>query len=226
MVTRGKFIVIEGIDSSGKGTQLALLSKKLKVLGKKVLTADFPRYYSSEWGKMVGQYLTGKFGKFENVDPHLAALPYMIDQYTWARDVGKPYLDKGGTIILDRYFTSNVHQVAKNKARAKKEFRNWIWPMGYRELGILKPDLVLFLNVPPNITKYLIKTKEGRNYLNGKKKDNAEKNWKHQWASYKEYLYMTKKEKTWVSVKCMTKNKIDLPKIIHERVWKEVSKII
>ncbi len=120
---KGKFIVIEGIDSSGKGTQFGLLSKRIKKLGKEVLTADFPRYYSSEWGKMVGQFLIGKFGKFENVDPHLAVLPYMIDQYTWARDIGKPWLQKGGTIVLDRYFTSNVHQVAKYNTLKRKKYR-------------------------------------------------------------------------------------------------------
>ncbi|KKQ43205.1 MAG: thymidylate kinase [Microgenomates group bacterium GW2011_GWC1_37_8] len=223
---KGKFIVIEGIDSCGKGTQLNLLSKRINNLGKKILTADFPRYYSSEWGKMVGQFLTGKFGRFDVIDPHLAVLPYMIDQYTWARDIGFPWLKKGGNIILDRYFTSNVHQVAKSKTVAKKKYREWLWPMGYKELGILMPDLVLFLNVSPLVTKKLIKTKEDRGYLKGRKKDNAEKNWKHQWAAYREYLYMTKNEESWISIKCMAKGRIEQPEVIHERVWKKASGIL
>ena len=102
---RGKFIVIEGIDSSGKGTQFKLLGRKLKASGKKVLTLDFPRYYTSVWGKMVGEFLIGKFGKFDHIDPHFAVLPYMIDEYTWARDEGRPWLEEGGMILLDRYFT-------------------------------------------------------------------------------------------------------------------------
>jgi hypothetical protein len=84
----------------------------------------------------------------------------------------------------------------------------------------------LFLNVSPDITKKLIKTKKERGYLDGRKKDNAEKNWKHQWSSYKEYLHMTKNEKDWVAIKCMKDKSLDTPEVIHERIWKEVSKII
>ena len=222
---RGLFIVIEGIDSSGKGVQSNLLSKRLKKLGKKVLSQDFPRYYSSAFGKMVGEFLVGKYGKFDTTDPHLVVLLYMLDQYTWARDIGRPWLEKGGTIVLDRYFTSNVHQVAKFKTIKKKKYREWLWPLGYKELGIIKPDLVLFLNVSPDITKKLIKTKKDRGYLNGRKKDNAEKNWKHQWASYKEYLHMTKSQKSWVAIKCMQDKSLDTPQVIHERIWKEVAKL-
>lgn len=120
---KGKFIVIEGTDGSGKKTQLDLLQKKLKKYYKKLLIIDFPRYYDSIWGKMVGEFLISKYGKFETIDPHLAALIYMIDQYTWSRDIGKPFIEKGGLILSNRYFTSNVHQVAKCKGIAQKKFR-------------------------------------------------------------------------------------------------------
>lgn len=223
---KGKFVVIEGIDSSGKGTQANLLTKRVKSLGKKVLTVDFPRYYSSEWGKMAGQFLTGRLGRFDQVHPKFAVLPYMLDQYTWARDIGYPWLKKGGHLILDRYFTSNVHQVAKLKTAAKKKYRDWLWQMGYANLGILKPDLVVFLNISPEYTKKLIKTKNEREYLKGRKKDYAEKNWQHQWSSYKEYAFMTKTNKDWISVKCINRGKIDTPEVIHERIWEKVSAIL
>jgi dTMP kinase len=226
MTNKGKFIVIEGIDSSGKGTQFRLLKKRLKEEGREVLTLDFPRYYTSPWGKMVGEFLIGKYGKFEKVDPHLAVLPYMIDEYTWARDEGRPWLEKGGMVLLDRYFTSNVHQVAKLKTIAKKNYRDWLWKMGYDEFGILRPDLVVFVDVSPKITKKLIKQKKQRAYLEGKKKDGAERNWQHQWAAYREYKYIVANERTWKAVCCTTKGELDSPEVIHDRVWKTVLKII
>jgi dTMP kinase len=223
---KGKFIVIEGIDSSGKGMQMKLLAKRLKKEGNKVLSQDFPLYYDSVWGKMIGEFLTGKFGDYHKIDPHFSVLPFMLDEYTWGRDVGRAWLEKGGVILLDRYFTSNVHQVAKLKTVAKKKYREWLWPTGYRELGILKPDLVLVLDVPPAITKQLIKKKEERKYLNGKKKDQAEKNWPHQWAAYREYIRMTKTNKDWIPIKCITKGVIDTPETIHAGIWAVVAKTI
>jgi thymidylate kinase len=223
---KGKLFVIEGIDGSGKGTQLKLLSERLKKKGHKILSQDFPRYYTSPWGKMVGEFLAEKYGKFTNIDPHLVFPLYMLDQYTWGRDVGQKFLEKGGTIILDRFFTSNVHQIAKKKGRAKKDFRDWLWNLGYNELKIIKPDLVLFLDVPVTITKKLIKLKSDRAYLKGKKKDGAEKNWEHQEASYKEYKYTVKSNKNWVEIKCVTKGKLDEPDVISEKIWKMVSRVI
>ena len=149
---KGKFIVIEGTDGSGKATQLKLLYKRLRKIISKILLVDFPRYYDSVWGEMVGEFLVGKYGKFEEVDPHLMVLPYMIDQYTWSRNTGKPWIEKRGIILADRYFTSNVHQIAKLKTRAKKQYRDWLWPAGYDDLRIMRPDLVVFLDVPPDIS--------------------------------------------------------------------------
>jgi dTMP kinase len=223
---RGLFIVIEGIDSSGKGTQLKLLSERIKRIGKDVITADFPRYYSSMWGRMCGELLTGKFGDYNKFNPYFSALPFMLDHYTWSRDVGRPWLDVGGVILLDRSFTSCVHQVAKMKTHAKNKYRQWIWPMGYKELGILKPDLVLVLDVSPDITKGLLKLKSERKYLHGRKKDQAEKNWSHQWAAYREYVYMTKTNKDWIPIKCKTRGVLDTPDAIHARIWAVVEKII
>jgi len=226
MIQKGKFVVIEGVDGSGKTTQFNLLLERLKKKYKKILVADFPRYYDSVWGKMVGEFLNGKYGKFESVDPLLTVLPYMIDQYTWGRDIGKKWIDKGGTVVSNRYFTSNVHQIAKLKGRARKMYRDWLWPTGYKELGIIKPDLVIFLDVPPKISLKLIKEKRGRAYLKGKKKDAAERNRKHQLEAYKEYLFTIRNNSFWTKARCTTKSKIDLPEIIHERVWKKVSKIL
>ena len=215
-------MVIEGIDGCGKATQTELLKNRLEKSGRKILVGDFPRYYTSEWGRLVGRFLTGEFGKLDEVNPHLAVLPFMIDQYTWCRDIAKPWLDGGGIILSNRYFTSNVHNIAKLKGRAKTKYRDWIWRMGYQELGILRPDLVLFLDVPPKISLKLNKTKSAREYLKGRKQDIAKRHRDHQFAAYKSYLDEVRLNDWWTKVKCVSKGKLDPAQKIHQRIWQVV----
>lgn len=226
MTKRGKFIVIEGIDGAGKTKQVEFLYRRLKKIKLKILLADFPRYNDSVWGDLVGNFLRGKFGKLEDVDPHLALLPYMIDEYTWSRDIGRPWVEKGGIILSNRYFTSNVHQIARLKTTARKKFRDWLWKTGYEKLGILRPDLVIFLDLRPDIARRLLRTKAKRGYLKGKKKDILEKDWNHQASAYNEYLRTVKENAYWVRVSCMVGNEADSPRNVRNRVWLETSKIL
>ncbi len=223
MKKRGKFIVLEGIDGSSKNTQFFLLQKKLKKEGYKFIVADFPRYYASGWGKLVGRYLAGEFGSLKQVSPYLAAPLYMLDQYTWSREMGVPWIEKGGLILSNRYFTSNVHQIAKLKTSSQKKYREWLWPAGYKDLGILKPDLVIFVDTPPEVAKELINFKKKRAYLKNKKKDIAEKNWKHQVSAYREYKRTVKANRWWVEVPGVQDSRKDYKKEIHENIWKIIS---
>src|SRR3989304_7742121 len=159
---KGKFIVIEGVDGCGKTTQFELLSKRLKKIGKKVATIDFPRYYDSIWGEMVGNFLKGEYGNFDDTSPHLVVLLYMVDEYTWGRDFGRKILTSGKIVLSNRYFTSNTHRIAKLKGGEREKFRKWLWTTGYDQLGILKPDLVLFLDVKAEVAFSLNKTKKNR----------------------------------------------------------------
>ncbi len=217
---KGKLIVIEGIDGSGKTVQFNLLKKRFIENKIKVNTIDFPRYYSSIWGNLIKEVLLGKHGQYKKTSSYLTVLPYMLDEYTWSRNVGRGLIEKGNYILSNRYFTSNVHQIARQKGPAQKKFRDWLWKTGYKELEILKPDHVLFLDVKPKITRGLNLKKTKRDYLGEKDMDQAEKDIKHQMASYREYMRMTKKERSWLRINCNTKGKLDSPKIIHERVWK------
>lgn len=216
---KGFFVVIEGVDGSGKTIQMQRLVERIKKSGKKILEADFPRYTMSEWGKVVGRLLVGEFGQLKYISPYLSALPYMLDEYTWSRDIGKKWVEKGGMIVSNRYFTSCVHQVAKLSGRRQTNFRDWLWRSGYEELGILKPDLVIFLDVPPAISMKLNRQKANRAYLKNKKADIAEKDKAHQLAAYKEYSLMTNNVSYWTRVRCVTGGKIDSVEVISESVW-------
>jgi dTMP kinase len=216
---KGSFIVLEGTDASGKATQLELLKKKLKKLGFEVKTDDYPRYYSSSFGKIAGRFLKGEFGKINDVSPWLAVLPYMIDEYIGGRNDIKRWVGVGKIVLSNRYFTSNVHQVAKLHTRAKAKFRRWLWSAGYEELGIYKPHLVIVLVVPPQISRKLNLKKSRRRYLKGKKQDIHEKNLAHQRAAYREYLYMCSQEKDWVKVSCCDRSgSLLTPREIHQKI--------
>lgn len=223
---KGRFIVVEGIDGSGKSLQLELLKNHLKKQKVKFKVVDFPRYYTSVWGNLLGELLSGKHGDFLKTTPYLTILPYMIDEYVWGKDVGEKLLNKGYWIISNRYFTSNVHQVAKLNGVAKAKYREWSWAAGYKVLKILRPDLVIFLDLNAKTARKLNKKKEARAYLHGKKQDLAEKNFDHQIRTYKEYLRTVSRFKYWTKVACEPDGRLDSPDIIHERVWEKVETLI
>lgn len=223
MPKRGKFIVIEGIDGSGKTRQFNLLKKRLQIKYE-LSTPDFPRYYKSRWGELVGRFLTGEFGKLEDVSPYLAVLPYMMDQYTWSRSVGVPWINKGGWILSNRYFTSNVHQVAKLNTSSQKKYRDWLWPIGYKELGILKPDLVVFIDTSPEVARKLNLKKGERAYIKRKRRDIAETHWEHQKSAYREYKRMVRDYSWWVSVLGVVDPQLDYSKKIHTDIWQHLLK--
>ena len=222
----GKFIVIEGIDGSGKATQTELLKKYLNGKGIKVKTDDYPRYETSAWGKLVGRMLMGEFGNPLEISPYLSALPYMVDEYFGGLEI-KEWIKDGYCVISNRYFTSNVHGVAKLKGKKQKEFRNWLWDTGWNHAKIYKPDLVIVLLAPPKVCRELILKKEKRNYTKGKKRDIVESNIKHQQLSAKEYKRMIKEDKTWVEVSCCDKKgKLLSPEEINQKVLKNVVKLL
>lgn len=248
--SRGYFVVIEGADGSGKATQTDLLNQRLSKNGyvietyaeikNKQLTLlennlewrgfsvkidDYPRYQTSAWGKLVGRMLMGEFGDPMKISPYLTALPYMIDEYFGSKNI-KRLVNKGYFVISNRYFTSNVHQVAKLKGEEKIKFEKWLWDIGWNELKIYKPDLVIVLLVPPKISAELIIKKSERKYTNGEKEDFAEKCYEHQLATYEGYIEMCKKNKNWIAIDCCDKNEHLLkPEEIHKKILEILSNL-
>src|ERR1700693_2490836 len=112
MTTRGKFIAVEGIDGSGKRTQVDLLTQSLTERGHSVYSTGFPQY-DSWFGKMVGKFLNGEMGSLESVDPHFTALLYAGDRFE-AKFKLEAALDSGQIVLVDRYIGSNLaHQTAR-----------------------------------------------------------------------------------------------------------------
>ncbi len=156
---KGKLIVLEGIDGSGKATQSGLLEKKLQAEGREVMHISFPDY-DSDSSALVKMYLSGQFGKDPgDVNPYAASLFYAVDRFASYRTKWKDFYENGGIVIADRYTTSNmVHQMTKyDDEKERKDFLSWLEQTEYEELELPRPDLVILLDIPLTISENLVK---------------------------------------------------------------------
>jgi dTMP kinase len=168
MTARGKLIAVEGIDGSGKRTQVELLTKKLRALGHSVFSTGFPQY-DSWFGKMVGQFLNGQLGPLESVDPHFTALLYAGDRFETKPKL-ETALNNGQIVLADRYIASNLaHQTARVPPAKRSAFLEWIEHLEYGIYGLPRESLILYLRVPPSEAQKLIAQKSARSYTSAQK---------------------------------------------------------
>lgn len=218
----GKLIVIDGADGSGKATQTQMLLELLSKLKKKHKYIDFPRYYTSFHGKVVGRYLAGEFGSNKDANPYLASLSYALDRLT-ARDEMVEWLKEGNVVVANRYTTSSfAFQGARLEGREREEYIKWLYDMEYKEHKLPKEDLVIFLYVPIVVSQKLLKKKqaaESRRYTKGKKKDIHEADVEYQKKVLDLYIQLSKRFKHWEIVNCVDdKGKLLSKEKIHEKV--------
>jgi dTMP kinase len=168
-----KFLVVEGVDGSGKSTQIGLIKKHLEENDIAFRYVHFPRTETGIYGDLIARFLRGDLGDLNSVDPYLVALIYAGDRKDAAMQISN-WLNQGYLVLLDRYVYSNIaFQCAKIADKSKQEdLRNWIMKLEYEYHNIPKPDLNILLNVPFSFTqKKLTDIREGneRNYLQGKR---------------------------------------------------------
>jgi len=167
MTPPGKLIAIEGIDGSGKRTQVGMLEKALTASGHAVYSTGFPQY-DSWFGKMVGQFLNGDFGALETVDPHFSALLYAGDRFE-AKPRLEAALSEGKIVLADRYIGSNLaHQTARVSAAERSAFISWIEHLEYNIYNLPRETMVLYLQVPPRQAQELVARKSARTYTKDK----------------------------------------------------------
>jgi dTMP kinase len=222
---KGKLIVIEGTDGSGKATQSKLLYEKLKSEGYSVELADFPQYGLPS-AKMVEEYLNGKFGTANEVGPYRASIFYAIDRYAKSKELHK-WLDNGSIIICNRYVSANKgHQAGKIEDKAELDrFLNWLDELEYDIFKIPKPDKIILLYMPSEIGQMLVEKKGHRDYVGGQKKDIHEADLTHLKAAEKAYIYVAKKE-GWTIIDCSAKNQPLPINQISGLIYSEVKKTI
>jgi len=222
---KGRFIVVDGVDGSGKATQVKLLAERLIKEGHKVKTIDFPRYNDNFFGSLIGECLTGKYGNFVEINPRIASVLYAADRWETSETI-KSWLEKGYIVIADRYASSNqIHQGGKLKDnKQRKEFLEWLDKMEFGVFKIPRPDAIIYLHLPILLSMRLIEdrkkadAKGARKYMEGKK-DLAEEDFKHLAESRESAIKIVRGNNSWVKVECSAKNEILSREEISERVY-------
>ena len=157
----GKLIVIEGTDGSGKSTQFRLLTERIEREGRPFEKLVFPQY-KEESSALIRMYLAGEFGnKPSDVSSYAASAFFAVDRYASYKKVWGQWYENGGLVLSDRYTTSNaVHQASKESDETRGAFLKWLYEFEYDKLGLPRPDLTIYLDVPTDFTEKMMRSRE------------------------------------------------------------------
>ena len=227
---KGKLIVIDGTDGSGKATQVELLREHLVKDGYIVKVVDFPEYYKNFFGKFIGHCLSEQYYNFLNVHPKIASVLYAADRWESSEEM-ITWLKKGYVIIANRYVSANqIHQGGKTRDRKRRNnFLKWLDKMEYEVFNLPRPDVTFYLSLPIKIVLELLEnrgsSKMKREYLKrGKDVHEVDENFLID--SRKSALKLVKEIPNFIKIDCEEKGNILSREIIHEKIYKEVKKIL
>jgi dTMP kinase len=222
---KGKLIVIDGTDGSGKATQTELLVERLKKEGFSVATFDFPRY-GERSAVLVEDYLNGKYGTADEVGPYRASIFYAVDRYAASSEM-KRLLSEGTIVISNRYVSSNMgHQAGKiSDLKERDRFLKWLDELEFGIFRIPKPDATILLYVLPTIGQKLVDKKGHREYVGGVKRDIHEADINHLKNAAESYKYVANKF-NWDIIECAPKGEMLSKKEIHSMVREKIKKLL
>ena len=212
------FIVIEGLDGCGKSTQLELLKQNYK-------NADFITfpYYDTNSGKIVRDYLDGKFNETsETVSAYSASAMYAIDRYTSFRIHWKELYDKNELLVSARYVSSNaIYQMTKLPKDKWDEYLDWLYDFEYVKLGLPKPDATIFLDMPIEVSQKMLSNRYDGDET---KKDIHESNIGFLNECHRAAYYVAKRE-SWIVIKCAENGKPRTIKDIYAEISENINQI-
>ena len=219
----GKLIVLEGTDGSGKSTQFKALSDRLEREGVTFKHLVFPRY-SEPSSALIRMYLGGEFGKNpSDVNAYAASAFYAVDRYaSYKQDWGQWY-ENGGLILSARYPTSNaVHQASKEAGENQGKFLHWLYEFEYDKLGLPRPDLTIYLDVPTDFTEKMMRNRE--------QATNTKADIHEQDLTYLATCRRTGKAAAefygWTVIQCVKDGKMRTIEDIHEEIYRHVKKAL
>ena len=222
----GTFIVIEGTDGSGKGTQFDLLSRRLAEAGHDVVVFDFPQYGQPS-AYFVQEYLNGKYGTADEVGPYTGSLFYALDRYQAAPAI-RAALDAGKIVLCNRFTGSNMaHQGTKfNHAEERRGYFIWLDNLEFQMLGILRPDRSFVLRVPAELAQELVDKKGERSYTD-KKRDIHEADLEHLQKAVQVYDDMCSLfPKDFTRIDCVRSGKLLSIPQVHDLIWETVQPML
>lgn len=187
-----KFLVIDGLDGSGKGSVTRMLLQYLKEQGKECDLISFPMY-ENESSALVKMYLSGKMGERpEDNNAFASSMLFAADRYvSYKTDWKKLYDKEGSVLIADRYTTANaVHQLTKLPRGEWDAFLDWLFDFEYVKLGLPKPDHTFYIEMPPHICRKLIAKRSAET---GRETDIHEKDATHLEKAYESAMYAAQK---------------------------------
>jgi dTMP kinase len=157
-------ISLEGLDASGKNTQLHLLKARLAEAGRSVASLSFPRYGDTVFSRFVADYLNGKLGELDSVPPQVAALLFAGDRME-SRALIEELRAANDVLVLDRYVASNLaYQGARVPADEMDGFLRWLSALEHDANGLPPVDLTVLLEVPPATSARMVLRKGARDY--------------------------------------------------------------
>ncbi|HKV04764.1 MAG TPA: hypothetical protein VJO53_06615 [Candidatus Acidoferrales bacterium] len=223
MPARGMFIVLEGIDGSGKRTQLDALARAFTERGTGFLQISFPNY-SGFFGKLVARFLNGEFGPLGAVDPHFSALLYAGDRLE-SKPAIESALASGKTVLADRYIGSNLaHQGARVPRERRSEFLAWLNRLEYQVHALPAEDLVIYLRLPAAEAQRLVGKKGARDYTKSRR-DLQEADLAHLEAASEVYDELAR-QSNWLTVECFdaASRTLRAPSAIHAEILAAIEK--
>lgn len=213
---QGKLIVFEGTDGSGKATQSSLLCDELTRRSIPFRKLEFPRY-QEESSALIRLYLGGAFGdKPGDVNAYAASVFYSVDRYASYKQDWGGFYEAGGLIVADRYTTSNaVHQASKLPEGERQEYLDWLFGLEYGRLGLPEPDLVLYLDMPTEITERMMRGREQATGTHADIHEQDEAYLKSCRANAREVV----RRCGWTVVRCSAGDAPRTVEDIHQEVW-------
>ena len=216
----GKLIVIEGTDGSGKSTQFRLLTDRLESEQVKFQKLVFPQY-SEPSSALIRMYLGGEFGKSpSDVNAYAASAFYSVDRYASYRKVWGKWYEEGGLVVSDRYTTSNaVHQTSKEPEDKREGFLNWLYDFEYDKLGLPRPDLVIYLDVPTDFTEKMLRHRESETNTHA---DIHEQDMQYL-ATCRRMGRAAAEHYGWTVIRCVRDGAMRSMEDIHEEIYRHVA---
>jgi len=218
---KGKLIIIEAGDGSGKATQTEKLYQRLLLEQFKVKKIEFPNY-ASQSSALVKMYLNGEFGTDPDlISPYIASSFYAVDRYASYKKDWETFYLEGGIILADRYTTSNmVHQAAKIEEDSERDkFIEWLYDFEYNIFGLPVPDYVVFLDMPPEFSLGLLAQRASKTI--DVQQDIHEADEQYLIKSYNNASRIASKY-NWHKVSCLNNRSLKTIEEIHEEVYKLV----